>query len=58
VGQFTETGAFGAFNVAAAKGDSLQTTLGIRASTRIDLGGTTLVPEFRAGWAHEFLDPS
>jgi uncharacterized protein with beta-barrel porin domain len=58
VGQFTETGAFGAFNVAPAKGESLQTTLGIRASTQIGLGGTTLVPEFRAGWAHEFLDPS
>jgi outer membrane autotransporter protein len=59
VGAFAETGGFGALSVAAANGNSLQTTLGLRASTRIDLGDHgTLVPEVRVGWAHEFLDQS
>jgi outer membrane autotransporter protein len=59
VDAFTEAGAFGAFGVAPANGSSLTTTLGLRASTRIDLGSHgTLVPEVRAGWSHEFLDAS
>ncbi|HUK06667.1 MAG TPA: autotransporter outer membrane beta-barrel domain-containing protein, partial [Stellaceae bacterium] len=59
VGAFTEAGSFGALSVAAANGSSLQTTVGLRASTTIDLGSHgVLVPEVRAGWAHEFLDAS
>jgi outer membrane autotransporter protein len=59
VGAFTEAGSFGAFGVAPANGSSLSTTLGLRASTSIDLGSHgTLVPEVRAGWQHEFLDAS
>ena len=59
VDAFSETGSFGAFNVAPADGSSLSTTIGLRASTRIDLGSHgTLVPEVRAGWQHEFLDQS
>jgi outer membrane autotransporter protein len=59
VDAFTEAGSFGAFGVAPANGQSLTTTLGLRASTSIDLGSHgTLVPEVRAGWQHEFLDAS
>jgi len=59
VGAFTESGSFGAFSVAPANGQSLTTTLGLRASTSIDLGDHgTLVPEVRVGWQHEFLDAS
>ena len=36
--------------------DSLTTTLMLRASTALNLGGMVLVPELRAGWQHEFLD--
>jgi hypothetical protein len=59
VDAFSEAGSFGAFAVAPANGSSLTTTLGLRASTSIDLGSHgTLVPEVRAGWQHEFLDAS
>ncbi|MBV9521549.1 MAG: autotransporter outer membrane beta-barrel domain-containing protein [Alphaproteobacteria bacterium] len=54
---FTEEGGFGALAVDAATSRSLATSLGIRASTRLDLGGIgSLVPELRLGWSHEFLD--
>ncbi|HLJ64596.1 MAG TPA: autotransporter outer membrane beta-barrel domain-containing protein, partial [Stellaceae bacterium] len=54
---FTETGGFGALTINAGSSDSLATTLGVRASTVINLGASgTLVPELRLGYAHEFLD--
>ena len=55
---FTEEGGFfGALTTGAADANSLATTLGVRASTRVSLGEHgVLVPELRAGWSHEFLD--
>jgi outer membrane autotransporter protein len=59
VGAFAESGGFGALSVAPANGNSLSTTIGIRATTKIDLGSSgALMPEVRIGWAHEFLDQS
>jgi outer membrane protein OmpA-like peptidoglycan-associated protein len=56
INQFTETGA-GLENL-TVKGDedSLQTSLGIRASTRFQVGNGWLMPELRVAWQHEFLD--
>jgi outer membrane autotransporter protein len=55
---FTETGSAAGLIVNAANGDSLQTTLGIRASTTFATSLGTVIPEVRAGWGHEFLDAS
>ncbi|MBV9138554.1 MAG: autotransporter domain-containing protein, partial [Hyphomicrobiales bacterium] len=56
---FSETGGFGALSVNAADGNSFQTTLGVRLTSRIAMAGYgTLVPEVRLGWSHEFLDAS
>ncbi|HUK10736.1 MAG TPA: autotransporter outer membrane beta-barrel domain-containing protein [Stellaceae bacterium] len=53
----TESGGFGALSVGAADGNSLSTTIGVRATAKLDLGSYgVLVPEVRVGWAHEFLD--
>jgi len=56
IDQFTETGA-GLENL-TVKGDedSLQTSLGVRASTTFQVGDGWLTPEVRAAWQHEFLD--
>ncbi|HLJ62875.1 MAG TPA: autotransporter outer membrane beta-barrel domain-containing protein, partial [Stellaceae bacterium] len=54
---FTESGSFGALAVNAGNTNSLETTLGLRVTTRVNLGDSgTLVPELRLGWSHEFLD--
>ena len=56
---FNETGGFGALSVNGADGNSFATTLGARATTRINWGEhAVLVPELRLGWSHEFLDAS
>jgi outer membrane autotransporter protein len=58
IDQFTETGA--GIEDLTVKGDedSLQTSLGIRASTTFQVGSGWLMPEVRASWQHEFLDDS
>ena len=59
IGAFNETGGFGALSVNGADGNSFATTLGARATTRINWGEhAVLVPELRLGWSHEFLDAS
>jgi outer membrane autotransporter protein len=56
---FSETGGLGALSVNAADANSLQTTLGVRLTSRIAMGNTgALIPELRLGWNHEFLDAS
>ncbi|MBV9738146.1 MAG: autotransporter outer membrane beta-barrel domain-containing protein, partial [Hyphomicrobiales bacterium] len=55
---FTETGGFGALAVNSANTSSFQTTLGVRATSRIATASGTLIPEVRLGWSHEFLDAS
>ena len=56
---FSETGGFGALSVNAADSNSFQTTLGVRLTSRIQMGNMgTLIPELRLGWNHEFLDAS
>jgi outer membrane autotransporter protein len=56
---FSETGGFGALSVNATDGNSFQTTLGVRLTSRIQMANTgTLTPELRLGWSHEFLDAS
>jgi outer membrane autotransporter protein len=56
---FSETGGFGALSVNSADGNSFQTTLGVRLTSRIALASYgTLIPEVRLGWNHEFLDAS
>jgi subtilase-type serine protease len=56
---FSETGGFGALSVNGADSNSFQTTLGVRATTRVSMGTYgTLIPEVRLGWNHEFLDAS
>ncbi len=47
---FSETGGFGALSVNAADANSLQTTLGVRLTSRIALGNYgVLTPELRLG---------
>ncbi len=56
--EFQETGASDLdLRVRSRDIDSLEHILGFQASTRIDLadGKTILVPEFRAGWGHEYM---
>jgi outer membrane autotransporter protein len=56
---FSETGGFGALSVNGTDGNSFQTTLGVRLTSRIEMGTYgTLTPELRLGWNHEFLDAS
>ena len=55
---FSETGDFGALSVSASDNNSLQTTLGVRLTSRIATASGTLIPELRLGWSHEFLDAS
>ena len=55
---FSETGGFGALAVSSASTNSLQTTLGVRLTSRIAMASGTLTPELRLGWSHEFLDAS
>jgi outer membrane autotransporter protein len=54
----SETGGFGALSVNATDGNSFQTTLGVRLTSRIAIASGTLTPELRLGWSHEFLDAS
>ena len=59
VSGFSETGGFGALSVNSADSNSLQTTLGVRLTSRIAMGSYgTLIPEVRLGWNHEFGDAS
>jgi outer membrane autotransporter protein len=56
---FSETGGFGALSVNSTDSNSLQTTLGVRLTSRIGIANAgTLIPELRLGWNHEFLDAS
>ncbi len=52
------SGGFGALSVNATDGNSFQTTLGVRLTSRIAMASGTLTPELRLGWNHEFLDAS
>ncbi|TPJ24349.1 hypothetical protein FJ425_21270 [Mesorhizobium sp. B2-7-2] len=53
---FTERGGAAALTSAAANTDATFTTLGLRASTTFDLGGTTLTANGMLGWRHAFGD--
>jgi outer membrane autotransporter protein len=54
---FSESGGFGALAVNSSDSNSFQTTLGVRLTSRIEIGSYgTLIPEVRLGWNHEFLD--
>jgi subtilase-type serine protease len=56
---FSETGGFGALAVNGTDSNSLQTTLGMRLTSRIAMASYgTLIPELRLGWNHEFGDAS
>jgi outer membrane autotransporter protein len=56
---FSETGGFGALAVSSTDSSSLQTTLGMRLTSRIAMASYgTLIPELRLGWNHEFGDAS
>jgi len=54
----TESGGDGAdLTVHSSSSDSVATSLGVRATTRLRWSDrTAFVPELRAGWQHEFLD--
>jgi outer membrane autotransporter protein len=55
----SETGGFGALAVSSTDSSSLQTTLGMRLTSRIAMASYgTLIPELRLGWNHEFGDAS
>jgi outer membrane autotransporter protein len=59
IDQFTETGApLGENLTVKGDNDSLQTSLGVRASTTFQVGNGWLTPELRAAWQHEFMDQS
>jgi len=49
---FSEAGGFGTLKLAAADSNSLQSILGFRAAATFG----PFTPEFRLGWAHEYLD--
>ena len=57
---FTEksaTNSGAALRVKSNDGDSFNTQLGARFSTKVDMGnGAVFVPELRAAWQHEWLD--
>jgi uncharacterized protein with beta-barrel porin domain len=54
---FTETSTAGyALNVSGADGESLSTTLALRASGQWMMAKTPVVPDFKIGWRHEYLD--
>ncbi|MBV9754043.1 MAG: autotransporter outer membrane beta-barrel domain-containing protein [Hyphomicrobiales bacterium] len=56
---FTEAGGFGALTVNATDGNSFQTTLGARITSRIAVANYgVFIPELRLGWNHEFGDVS
>jgi subtilase-type serine protease len=59
IDSFSENGGFGALTVNGTDGNSFQTTLGLRATTRFEMSDhAVLVPEVRVGWSHEFGDAS
>ena len=59
IDSFNENGGFGSLAVNGADGNSFQTTLGVRATTRFVMrDNAVLVPEVRVGWSHEFGDAS
>ncbi|NOT40332.1 MAG: autotransporter domain-containing protein [Alphaproteobacteria bacterium] len=54
---FTETSPAGyALIVSGAEGQSLSTTLALRASGQWMMAKTPVVPDFKIGWRHEYLD--
>lgn len=53
---FRETGGAAALTGAAATTDATFTTLGLRASTRLTLGGASLTAKGTLGWRHAFGD--
>lgn len=54
---FTETSTAGyALNVSGADGESLSTTLALRASGQWMMAKTPVVPDFKIGWRHEYMD--
>jgi uncharacterized protein with beta-barrel porin domain len=53
---YDESGAGAAnLSVKAYDANSLVSVLGIRVNGRVDLGGVTFLPEFNAGWQHEYM---
>jgi fibronectin-binding autotransporter adhesin len=53
---FTEQGGAATLTGASANTDATFATLGLRASTTFDIGGTTLTAKGMAGWRHAFGD--
>ncbi|MFM9864254.1 MAG: autotransporter outer membrane beta-barrel domain-containing protein, partial [Micropepsaceae bacterium] len=53
---FTESGPGYALIVSGADGQSLSTTLALRASGQWMMAKTPVVPDFKIGWRHEYLD--
>jgi len=53
---FTEQGGAAALTGASANTDATFATLGLRASTAFDIGGTTLTAKGMVGWRHAFGD--
>lgn len=55
-GGFTEQGGAAALTAAAANTNTTFVTLGLRASTTFDIGGTPLTAKGMVGWRHAFGD--
>ena len=53
---FTERGGAAALTGASSNTDATFTTLGLRASTTFDMGGSTLTARGMLGWRHAFGD--
>lgn len=58
IDRYTESGSLAPLVIEAQEADSLRSTLGGRASTVVEIDGTTikLVPYVNIGWQHEFMD--
>ncbi len=58
IDRYTESGSLAPLAIQAQESDSLRSTLGGRASTVVEVDGTTikLVPYVNLGWQHEYMD--
>ncbi|PAW75796.1 MAG: hypothetical protein B9S32_17200 [Verrucomicrobia bacterium Tous-C9LFEB] len=58
IDRYTESGSLAPLIIQAQEADSLRSTLGGRASTVVEVDGTTikLVPYVNLGWQHEYMD--
>ena len=55
---YTETGSLAPLNIHGDNAESVQTTLGFKASYDWKVGGVIIRPEIRAAWLHEYGDRS